>query len=68
MAWDDIYGDDDLDGEFYTPLGRRSGSSSSTPQAISTVASTFELASYLDSDTITEFDEDFNVYFLVASA
>jgi hypothetical protein len=42
-------------------LGRRLGSSSSTPQAISTVASTSELASYLDSDTITEFDEDFNV-------
>lgn len=31
------------------------------PQAICTVASTSELASYLDSDTITEFDEDFNV-------
>jgi hypothetical protein len=28
-------------------------------QAISTVASTSELASYLESDTITEFDEDF---------
>lgn len=28
MACDDIYGDDDLDGEFSTPLGRRSGSSS----------------------------------------
>jgi hypothetical protein len=60
MARDDIYGDDDLDGEFST-LGRRSGSSSSTPQAISTVASTSELGSYLDNDTITEFDEDFNV-------
>ena len=54
MAWDDIYGDDDYDGEF--SVGRRPGSSS-----ISTAASTSELASYLDSDTITEFDEDFNV-------
>jgi hypothetical protein len=59
MAWDDIYGDDDLDGEYSSTLGRRPGSSSSTPQSISTVASTSELASYLDSDTITEFDEDF---------
>jgi hypothetical protein len=61
MAWDDIYGDDDLDGEYSSTLGRRPGSSSSTPQSISTVASTSELVSYLDSDTIIEFDEDFNV-------
>jgi hypothetical protein len=54
-----IYGEDDLDGEYSSTLGRRPGSSSSTPQSISTVASTSELASYLDSDTITEFDEDF---------
>ena len=54
MAWDEIYGDDNYDGEF--SVGRRPGSSS-----ISTAASTSELASYLDSDTITEFDEDFNV-------
>jgi hypothetical protein len=36
MVWDDIYGDDDYDGEF--SVGRRPGSSS-----ISTVASTSEL-------------------------
>jgi hypothetical protein len=55
MIWNDIYGDDDYDGEF--SVGRRPGSGS-----ISTVASTSELASYLDSDTITKFDEDFNAY------
>jgi hypothetical protein len=61
MVWDDIYGDDELDDGFSTtPLGRRPGSSS-TLQFISTTASTSELASYLDNDTITEFDEDFNV-------
>jgi hypothetical protein len=54
MTWDDIYGDDNYDGEF--SVGRRPCFGS-----ISTVASTSELASYLDSDTITEFDEDFNV-------
>jgi hypothetical protein len=37
-------------------VGSRLGSSS-----ISTVASISELTSYLDSDTITKFDEDFNV-------
>jgi hypothetical protein len=59
IAWHDMYGDGDLDGELSsTPLGRRLGSSSCTPQVISTVASTSELASYLDSDTIIEFDED----------
>jgi hypothetical protein len=42
MAWDDINGDDDYDGEF--SVGRRPGSSS-----ISTAASTSELVSYLDS-------------------
>jgi hypothetical protein len=60
IAWHDMYGDGDLDGELSsTPLGRRLGSSC-TPQVISTVASTSELASLSSSscDTIIEFDED----------
>ncbi|WVZ66996.1 hypothetical protein U9M48_016143 [Paspalum notatum var. saurae] len=62
MAWGDIYDDDDIDGVFPSiPLGRKPCSSSSSPHASSTVASTSELASYLDSDILTEFDEDFNI-------
>ncbi|WVZ84994.1 LOW QUALITY PROTEIN: hypothetical protein U9M48_031959 [Paspalum notatum var. saurae] len=61
MASGDIYDDDDIDGVIPSPMGRRPGSSSSSPHALSTVASTSELASYLDSDILTEFDEDFNV-------
>ncbi|WVZ49500.1 hypothetical protein U9M48_000856 [Paspalum notatum var. saurae] len=62
MAWGDIYDDDDDIGGFpSTPLGRTPGSSTSSPHALSTVASTSELASYLDSDILTEFDEDFNI-------
>ncbi|WVZ49326.1 hypothetical protein U9M48_000695 [Paspalum notatum var. saurae] len=62
MAWGDIYDDDDDIGGFpSTPLGRTPGSSTSSPHALSTVASTSELASYLDSDILAEFDEDFNI-------
>ncbi|WVZ54200.1 hypothetical protein U9M48_005037, partial [Paspalum notatum var. saurae] len=61
MAWGDIYDDDDIGGFPSTPLGRRLGSSSSSPHSLSTVASTSKLASYLDSDILTEFDEDFNI-------
>ncbi|WVZ69805.1 hypothetical protein U9M48_018534 [Paspalum notatum var. saurae] len=63
MAWGDIYDDDDIGGFPSTPLRRRPGSSTSSPHALSTVVSISELASYLDSDILTEFDEEFNTLF-----
>jgi hypothetical protein len=50
-AWDDIYEDDILPGR---PAG--------TPVSVSsTVAAISELSSYLDSDTVTQFDSEFSV-------
>jgi hypothetical protein len=51
-AWDDIYGDDIL---------MPSQSTRTTTSVSSTAAAMFELSSYLDSDTITQFDSDFNL-------
>jgi hypothetical protein len=52
-AWDDIYGDDIL---------MPSQSTRTTPTSVSsTAAAICELSSYLDSDTITQFDSDFNL-------
>ncbi|WVZ98963.1 LOW QUALITY PROTEIN: hypothetical protein U9M48_044333 [Paspalum notatum var. saurae] len=58
-----IYDDDDIGVFPSTPLRRTPGSTSLSSQTLSTVASTSELASYLDHDILTEFDEDFNILF-----
>jgi hypothetical protein len=52
-AWDDIYGDDD---SFSASVGRGAGPSVSSSQS-----ALFELSSYLDSDTETQFGSDFNI-------
>ena len=44
-----------------TKMKKRSKCWNDFDELTKTVTSTSELASYLDSDTITEFDEDFNV-------
>jgi hypothetical protein len=56
MAWDDIYGDDDFHVE-------SSGSGNIAPSSatFATAASVSELSSYLDSDTVSQFNEDFNI-------
>lgn len=64
MAWDDIYGDDDFDGESSTSQScRRSGSGSiaTSSATFATASSVSELSSYLDSDTVSQFNEDFNI-------
>ena len=59
MAWDDIYGDDDFD----QVIGGGSGSGNIAPSSatFATAASVSELSSYLDSDTVSQFNEDFNI-------
>jgi hypothetical protein len=52
-AWDDIYGDDIL---------MPSQSTRTTPTSVSSTSAVIsELSSYLDSDTVTQFDFDFNL-------
>ena len=52
MAWDDIYGDDDFDAE---RTSQPAAASWATSSAIS------ELSSYLDSDTVNQFDDSFSI-------
>ena len=64
MAWDDIYGDDDFDVKSsVSQYGVRSGSGNIAPSSatFATAASVLELSSYLDSDTVSQFNEDFNI-------
>ena len=61
MAWDDIYGDDEMPCSSSQPV-RGSGSAvPSSSASWATAASISELSSYLDSDTITQFDDSFNI-------
>jgi hypothetical protein len=64
MAWDDIYGDDDFDVESNaSQYGARSGSGNIAPSSatFTTTTSISELSSYLDSDIVSQFNEDFNI-------
>jgi hypothetical protein len=58
MAWDDIDGDDDFD---QVIGGSGSGNIASSSATFATAASVSELSSYLDSDTVSQFNEDFNI-------
>jgi hypothetical protein len=58
MAWDDIYGDDDFD---QVIGGSGSGNIDPSSATFATAASVSELSSYLDSDTVSQFNEDFNI-------
>ena len=61
MAWDDIYGDDEMPCSSSQPV-RGSGSAvPSSSASWATAASISELSSYLDSDTVTQFDDSFNI-------